>query len=734
LAVSDSIPAFYSFFNINPFRMKKEKKAWAIALVAFWWVSPNQINAQQQDSVRTLDEVVITATRIEQPVIEVPRSVSIISRDMIERSVFNSVGELLSSEAGIYVVGSSQTPGTNQSIFMRGANSNQVVVMIDGMRITDPSLPNGSIDFSEISISGVEKIEIIRGSHSTLFGGSAIGGAINIITKKASSDGFHGSSSIQTGTFGSSSVSGTGSVNLNYKFGNGLYVTGNVVHQKVRGLNATEDTIKSPSAYKTNDHDDFDKTDFYLKSGFTGERFDFSLAYRDSRQTADIDDRAFDDDDNAYLDFTRGMVEYSGLFRPRTGWNVKINGSFSDSKRYLNNDSSISNHDGIYDRTFYDAEYNGQVFANEMTVQYVTKKFDAVLGFGDYSESMDFRTFYFSNAFGFPFESIVDYDSIDTSASTKYVFAQAGVNFGRLNLKAGTRFNHHSLSGDFFTFEFSPSWKFGNRLLYSSLSTGYNAPSLYQLFDPTGPPDLSITRGNSQLKAERSMSLELGYKQEFDNGSFFTISGYSSDTRDGIEYVYLWNKDTPVDEVSFSEYITDTYLNVSRQKVYGLEVSGRVNVAKFYLLGNVSALKGRIYVRQDDISAEQTGGHHVQLYNYGSFVNDDITISSLARRPQVTFYTETGFKWNQSVTIYSIFRHTSARNDVEYDATLGPFGALAEKNVRSYNLVDVGVNWQIAKRIAFNVKVENLTAENYREINGFQTRGRSLYGKIFFKW
>jgi vitamin B12 transporter len=714
--------------------MKKERKAWAFALVAFWWLSPNLTNAQQQDSVRTLEEVTITATRIEQPVIEVPRSVSIISRDMIERSVYNSIGDLLSSEAGIYVVGSGQMPGTNQSIFMRGANSNQVVVMIDGMRITDPSSPNGSIDFSEISMTAVEKIEIIRGSHSTLFGGSAVGGAINIITKKGSNDGFHGNSSIQTGTFGRNSFSATGSVNLNYNFKNGLYLNGNLFHQKVRGLNATEDTIKSPSMYKTTDRDDFDKTDFYLKSGFIGDRFDVSLAYRESRQNADIDDRAFDDDDNAYLDFSRRMVDYHGQYRPRAGWKVKLSGSFSDSRRYLNNDSSIADHDGIYDRTFYDAEYDGQVFTNEITVQYISKKFDAVLGAGDYRESMNFRTFYFSNAFGFPFESVVDYDSIDTSASTQYVFGQAGVSVGRLNLKVGTRFNHHSIAGDFFTFEFSPSWKSGNRLLYSSLSTGYNAPSLYQLFDPTSSPGFSITRGNPGLKAERSLSLELGYKQEFNSGSYFTISGYATEINDGIEYVYLWNKEVPVNEVTFSEYIGDTYLNISRQKIYGIEVSGRLNFSKFYLLGNISALRGTIYVRPNDISPEQTGGHHVQLYNYGSFVNDDITVSSLARRPRVTFYTEAGLKLNQSVMIYSTLRHTSSRNDVEYDATLGPYGALAEKNVRSYDLIDLGVNWQIARQVSINVKVENLTGENYREINGFQTRGRSAYARLFFKW
>src|SRR5690606_11824833 len=98
----------------------------------------------QQDSVRHLDEIVITATRSEQPIIQIPRSVTVIDRREFERMPLNSVGELLANHPGIFVIGSTQTPGTNQSLFMRGANSNQVVVLIDGTRVTDPSSPSST--------------------------------------------------------------------------------------------------------------------------------------------------------------------------------------------------------------------------------------------------------------------------------------------------------------------------------------------------------------------------------------------------------------------------------------------------------------------------------------------------------------------------------------------------------------------------------------------------------------
>lgn len=130
---------------------------------------------QQQDTLKTLQlkEVIVTATRTEKNVADVGRSITLITSDNVKSSIYNSVSELLSQQEGIYIVGNSQNPGMIQSIFSRGANSNQTLIMIDGVRITDPSTPNNAPDLSELSLANVEKIEIVRGSHSTLYGSSA---------------------------------------------------------------------------------------------------------------------------------------------------------------------------------------------------------------------------------------------------------------------------------------------------------------------------------------------------------------------------------------------------------------------------------------------------------------------------------------------------------------------------------------------------------------------------------
>lgn len=73
---------------------------------------------------------------------------------------------------------------------MRGANSNHTVIMVDGMRLSDPSSVDNALDLGELSLTNIERIEIVRGAHSTLYGSSAIGGAVNIITKKNDRLGF----------------------------------------------------------------------------------------------------------------------------------------------------------------------------------------------------------------------------------------------------------------------------------------------------------------------------------------------------------------------------------------------------------------------------------------------------------------------------------------------------------------------------------------------------------------
>jgi vitamin B12 transporter len=633
------------------------------------------------------------------------------------------------------MVGSNQTPGTNQSLFMRGANSNQVLVLMDGVRITDPSSPNNAIDLSELSLINVERIEIIEGAHSTLYGGGAIGGVINIITKRKSSSGFHGNGSVQSGTYGNSSTTLSTSLNLNYSFQNGIYLNGSLFDQHVSGLNAAIDTMKK--RFQAPDKDGFRKTDSYIKAGYRKDNWDVFVSYKQTTQHADIDAGAFADDDNAFVDFQRGQLNYSLRYQFNAQLKLLANGSSSHSQRINQNDSSkISS--TAYDGNYFRGVYDGHLNTNELQLNYQTAQTQTIVGGGVYVEQMNFNTYYYSSAFG-GYSSKVNYDSIQTKATTWYGFAQTSWHGGpqnKLGISAGARLSNHSLFGNYFTFDVNPSFALSSTsMLYASVSSGYNAPSLYQLFDPTQNFGDYTNMGNRNLKPEQSFSYEAGFKKEFNNGSYFTTAVFHTTTTNLIDFVYLWNKNTSISNLTYADYLGDTYLNLSRQEVSGAELSGRwTATSKLSLSGNLTWLQGTISYKESDIDNSKTGGNHVQLYSNGAFITGEGSMNSLVRRPKVTAFAEIKYLLQPALAISLNYRLAGKRNDSVYDPTLGPFGALNQQGVATYNLFDAGVYYRLKPWISFTAKVENIFNVQYQEILGYNTRGRSVYVRVNFTW
>lgn len=689
----------------------------------------------QNDSTRTLKEVVVSASRYDQSILETPRSVTVINSEVIRNSVYNSVGELLSKQSGIYIVGGNQTPGTNQSLFLRGSNSNQVVVMMDGVRITDPSAPNNAIDLSELSLTNVERIEIIEGAHSSMFGGGAVSGAINIITKKNGVKGLHGTGSVQGGTFGSGTSTFTTNANLSYNFTNGLYFNGSFYDQRVAGLNASIDTTKKP--FRSPDKDGFRKTDGYAKIGYRKNKLDAFVSYKRSTQHADIDAGAFADDDNAFVSFERNLVNYSISYELNSKFKLIGNGSLSNSQRVNENDSSLIA-TNTYDGSFSKGVYNGRLNTNEVQLNYRDNHFSAVAGGGAFFEHMDFNTYYYSSAF--KYTSKVNYDSIKSQATTSYGFVHGSWHGGtenKLGLAAGARLSNHSLFGNFFTFDVNPSYAVTpSSLLYASVSSGYNAPSLYQLFDPSKDFGSYTNRGNKALSPEKTFSYEIGLKKEFGNGSYFTVAAFQTITSNLIDYIYLWNKNTPVANLGYSDYLGDTYINLSRQKVQGAELSGKwYIIPKLSFSGNITWLANtEITFKQSDIDLGKTGGNHVQLYANGAFIAGEGSIKNLTRRPSATGFSELKFQVSSAFAFMLNYRMASQRSDSFYDYTLGPFGALNQRNVATYQLFDLGGFYRVSKNISLTAKVENMFNVQYQEILGYNTRGRSAYLRVNFTW
>ena len=122
--------------------------------------------AEPEEKIYPGPEIVVTATRIEWPVDKTASFITVITRSDIERRHAESVGDLLRSAAGLNVV-QSGSAGKASSVFMRGANSNHVLVLLDGVPMNDPT--TGAFDFSELSCAGIERIEIVRGPHGILY-------------------------------------------------------------------------------------------------------------------------------------------------------------------------------------------------------------------------------------------------------------------------------------------------------------------------------------------------------------------------------------------------------------------------------------------------------------------------------------------------------------------------------------------------------------------------------------
>jgi outer membrane receptor protein involved in Fe transport len=170
----------------------REQLVWILVLSL---AAPAVAAAQEQKSV---DPVVITATKVATPSEQIGASISVVNGDDFQTYHYPTVDEALRNVPGVEIRRSGSY-GKTSSITIRGANANQVQVLVDGVRVKSPTL--GQVDLSDLSPDLIERIEIIRGAQSTLYGADAIGGVVNIITRKGTGGPFQASVQQEVGNY-----------------------------------------------------------------------------------------------------------------------------------------------------------------------------------------------------------------------------------------------------------------------------------------------------------------------------------------------------------------------------------------------------------------------------------------------------------------------------------------------------------------------------------------------------
>ncbi len=500
--------------------MKKEKKVWAMTLIAFWWLAPNQTNAQQDSTSQTaLQEVTVTATKFAKSQSETGKVLTIIDENQIKLSAGKDISQLLNEQTGLFINGANSNPGKDKSVYLRGARSEYTVILLDGIPLNDPSsIGGGAYDLRMIPLDQVERIEILKGNQSTLYGSNAISGVINIITKRDGDKPVRGSATLSYGSFntkkGSVSVSGSTS-KVDYSVGASRFLTD--------GVSEANDTLGTANF----DNDGVTQNSFNANITFKPfKAFQIQPYFR----YADFDGSY---DGGPFTDNPRNT--YGSSFH-----NTGINSEYQLKK------GSIHFYYG-YDKTnrvFVDSSYgftstynykgrfhHGEIFLN--------------CNFGKQIQLLS----------GAGYQSWLMLDEAATKVNPSVTLISPYASFFVRNLKGfsaelGGRYNHHSRYGNNFTFSFNPSWLIRERAkIFFNVSSGFKAPSLQQLFGQYG--------ANENLKPEKSQSME--------GGAQFFFKQKDAD----IRVVAFQRK---IEDVIF--YSNSGYINQNEQNDKGFDLEG----------------------------------------------------------------------------------------------------------------------------------------------------------------
>ena len=472
--------------------------------------------AERASAQTELPATVITATKLETPIEEVASSVTVITAAEIERRQARTVTDVLADVPGLRLAQLGPI-GRQTSVFTRGANSNQTLVLIDGQEAADPSAANGAFDFAHLTVTNIERIEVVRGPAATLYGSNAIGGVINIITKKGGKTP-HGNAWLEAGSHGTFNQGGGFSGALG-KF----HAAGSVQHLATDGQDITPKRLRGnlpPEA------DAYDNLTTAVKLGVDPvENLGLNFTGRFTRAIADfepvIEDPNAETTTHQYFARLESKAQFFDGF-----WQPKLGAAYTRSERSTQDrpDSISQTRVSTFDRgdrRKIDMQNDLHLFeGNVLTI-----------GGEQQRESMHETTF---SDFPGPFGPFTINGTTNAAATTGSWYLQDQFRlFDRFTGALSGRIDDHSRFGRHDTGRAAGAYRHTetDTKLTASYGTGFRAPALYELFGFTANNFGGTYRGNPRLKPETSKSWDAGFEQTlFDKRASFGSTYFHTDT------------------------------------------------------------------------------------------------------------------------------------------------------------------------------------------------------------
>ena len=624
----------------------------------------------QTDSIsKSLDEIIVTANRFPQKQINTGKILTVITREQIEKTPNVNLAELLSRQAGLSIIGASNAPGTNPDVYIRGAGTGNALILIDGSPATDASTIRSTFDLNFIPLGEVERIEILKGGQSTIYGSDAVAGVINIITKKTGIKKTSTSLHIAGGSYQTNQLD--------------LGVYGKLKRIQYKGMFHQLGSKGFSSAIDTGNIKSFDKDGINQRvfraelGSIQGMKWDWSTSAQLSKYNNQLDQTGYQDAKDSKVDNTNLQLKASISKKIKLG-SLHSNFSINNNERnYLDDSTDLNGFAKYIQSDFVGRSYFSEiygVFKLDPTLQLYT-------GFDYRWQNTD--QYYFSvSEYG-------DYSSTLSSDSTKITigsFFGSMVYNGKknLNMEAGIRVNNHSRFGNNFTYTLNPSYLLNKQFKFSlNISSAFKAPTLYQLYDGYA--------GEKNLKPETSVTSEFSLQFLGIKNTSARVVYFNRQIKNGIDY----------------SYSTYKYFNYASQKDNGIEVETGYSNSKLNLSINYTYIKGTV----------KTANYEFDANTYSYTIKGDTSFPNLFRIPKHSINGSMGFQVNKKIYMSLAQRIAGKRFEPQFQAP-----SIAMK---AFQTTDLFFQYKLGKKVSIYLSLKNIFNSSYQEVLGFNARRRN---------
>ncbi|MCB0463048.1 MAG: TonB-dependent receptor [Flavobacteriaceae bacterium] len=579
---------------------------YATSIVAF--------TQQETDStkVEQLDEIVITDSKFKLKREHSGKVITKITQNELKNLQGKSVAEIINTVAGIEINGTKSNAGQNLSYFIRGGRNRQVLILIDGIAVTDASQIANDYDLRLLNANQIKSIEILKGASSTLYGSGAATAVINVKLKDASNNEVSANFRSVLGTNQSSTEN-------NYTiedFRNSVSVNGSLNKLSYLASFANQFTDGLSSISNGTESDAFNAINGNLKLGYQ-----FSNAFKTTvygsfdNYKADFDDAFSGIDTDNVSTSKQNRVGLSSEFSYNNG-SLTINAAYNTIDREI--------------QSSYPTKFNAKSFVADAFNRYnFNDAFYTVLGVYAQDNSMESFAIPFGSS---SFEQSINpeeaqFTIIDPYANVVYVS-----DFG-LHVNAGARLNNHSEYGSHLVYSINPSFKkdtnFGYIKGMASYGTAYITPSLYQLFEPI--------YGNADLQPEENATIEIGAEINLKDKATISVVYFTRNEKNFIDFVDLGGfvfQYKNVDE-TFNASGLEFTANYKFTESIVLNANATYTKVEDDLNLRIPELKAnaRLDYQMSDhtflsLSYQFNDERRDSVFNNTNFMNDDITMDS----------------------------------------------------------------------------------------------------------